>query len=455
MLVEKSMQAEPSAPANASPRGTLLLRVMETLEQAGIPICILHGYEQYPQTVGADVDCLVPPQFVPLALARALHLGADKSGARIVQWFEDGAHFIVLAGRDTDGSPVLLQLHVSSHYEMGGRTFFGAEEILESRRPKAGFWIPSAAMEFSCVLVNRLAKRKLTDDHARQLSALFSQDPAGCRERAENLLGAESARLVVQAADSGAWQPVLQNISELSREILASPCSRPAGKALARLTGKLRRWLRPRNGFHAVFLGPDGVGKSTTIEAFQRDLAPAFLHSAYLTFAPGLIPQKFAAPKPDGPHSLAPRSLPASLLKAAWWAVCYTAGYALTIRPTLARAGLVVNHRYLVDAIVDQKRYRYSGPVWLLKVIWAIAPKPDVVFLLDAAPEVIQKRKQEVPFAETARQVQAYRTVIGKLDIGKIIDGSQPRRQVASEVEWLVLDRMADRTERRFKLGGA
>ena len=105
---------------------------------------------------------------------------------------------------------------------------------------------------------------------------------------------------------------------------------------------------------------------------------------------------------------------------------------------------MVVNHRYLVDAIVDQKRYRYSGPVWLLRMIWAIAPKPDIVFLLDAAPEVIQKRKQEVPFAETAAQVQAYRSAIGNLPMGKIIDASLPKQQVAAEVEWIVLDRLAD-----------
>ena len=151
---------------------------------------------------------------------------------------------------------------------------------------------------------------------------------------------------------------------------------------------------------------------------------------------------------------LPPRSYPASLLKAAWWLVCYTLGYFLTIHPILARGGLVVNHRYLVDAIVDQKRYRYRGPVGILKFIWFIAPKPDVVFLLDAPTEVIQSRKQEVTFAETAAQVEAYRSAVGKLPIGKIIDASQPRPNVAAEVEWIVLDRLAERLAQRFSPGG-
>jgi thymidylate kinase len=92
--------------------------------------------------------------------------------------------------------------------------------------------------------------------------------------------------------------------------------------------------------------------------------------------------------------------------------------------------------------------------VGLLKLIWAIAPKPDVVFLLDAPPQVIQSRKQEVTFEETAAQVQAYRTAIGELPIGMIIDASQPRPKVAAEVEWIVLDRLAERVATRFSLKG-
>ena len=110
----------------------------------------------------------------------------------------------------------------------------------------------------------------------------------------------------------------------------------------------------------------------------------------------------------------------------------------------------MVNHRYLVDAIVDQRRYRYSGPVWLLKLIWKIAPKPDVVFLLDAPPELIQTRKQEVTLEETTRQVQAYRSVIATLPMGKVIDAAHPREQVATDVEWRVLDILAHRIGRKF-----
>src|SRR5207248_3547393 len=103
------------------------------------------------------------------------------------------------------------------------------------------------------------------------------------------------------------------------------------------------------------------------------------------------------------PHELPPRSYAASLLKAAWWSVCYTVGYLATVQPAKARASFVMNHRYLLDAMVDRRRYRYSGPQWLLKAIWTISPKPDLIILLDAGPQIIWARKKEVALEETIR----------------------------------------------------
>lgn len=441
------------AASETSPRGELLLRVMRAIERAGIPYCILHGHEKYPAQVEGDVDLLVPDEYLPRKLALALHENREEIGARIVQWFEDGAHFIVLAGRDEEGAPVLLQLHVSPRYEMAGRVFFNAEEILPGQRCERGFMIPAPDVEFACVLVNKLSKRQLTDLHGARLSAIYARDPRKCREQAERILGESGARMIATAAAGGDWHTVQQSLAPLREELLRR-AGRHAGNRVGRALAKVRRWMAPRNGLHVVFLGPDGVGKSTAIESFQREVSPAFLHSTYLTFAPGLLPGKLAPPKPNGPHSLPARSLPASLLKAAWWAVCYTAGYFASVYPTLARGGLVVNHRYLIDAIVDQKRYRYGGPVWLLRCIWAISPKPDMVVLLDAPPEIIQLRKQEVAFEETSRQVRAYRDTIGALPIGKTIDASQSAQKVAADAQWLALDFLASRVDRQFGWGG-
>ena len=92
-----------------------------------------------------------------------------------------------------------------------------------------------------------------------------------------------------------------------------------------------------------------------------------------------------------------------SLAKLGYWAVDYIVGYYLTIRPALARSTLVLFDRYLVDALIDPRRYRYGGPRWALEALWWAIPKPDLVVLLDAPTHVLRDRKQELPAEEIDR----------------------------------------------------
>lgn len=452
LAVEKLSISDSQPAAEPSAQGQMLLRVFQVLEEEAVHYCVLHGYGEYPTRVPSDVDLLIPKGISTRRLAQILHSNRHRLGAQIVQWFDDGAIFIVLAADQEHASPPMLQLHVSRNYAMAGRIFLSGEQIIQSRQRRGSFWVPAPAMEFAGVLINRICKNKLSDEHADRLSILFSQDPTGCSANVDRFVSAETARLITNAAKAENWERVRRLMPILRRELLHSRNTK-ADAPLAGFARRVRRWIRPKNGLHVVFLGPDGVGKSTVIETFQRDLEHAFLRSAYMTFAPSLIPAKLA-PKKSTPHELPPRSLPASYVKAAWWLICYTFGYFASVHTILARGGLVVNHRYLIDAIVDQKRYRYSGPVRLLRWIWAIAPKPDLVLLLDAPPEVIRKRKSELPIDEIAKQRERYRAVVTPLAYGHVINAAQPLEKVIADAEGLVLNHLARRVERRLAPGG-
>jgi thymidylate kinase len=438
---QTSIVPEITAPRSA---GALLSRVFALLDRVGVPFAVLHGYETYPYEVSGDVDMIVEPRWLA-QLPELLSAHRDELGAELVQQIDAGAQLLVLAAQWPEQPPVLLQLHTCSAYEMAGRTFYSAEEILASRVKRGSFSIPSPHIEFCCVLLNKLAKEKLSEAHQDRLTALWKQDEAGCESAVRQWLDHREVRLIDAAIASGDWRAVQFELPTLAR--LATSRGRRVGLAESarRLSSRIARWIRPNRGLHVVFLGPDGAGKSTIIERVEHDLHDAFLHHAYLTFAPGLIPGKFAAPKPGGPHSLPPRSLPASLAKAGWWLVCYTAGYLATVHPTRARGGLVINHRYLVDAIVDRKRYRYSGPVELLRAIWRIAPKPDVIILLDAAPEVIHARKKEVALEDIIAQRDGYKAIVGSLDYAYLISTDQSIDSAVAQVEGVLLDFCADR----------
>jgi thymidylate kinase len=445
-------QATPSS-AQSDARGAMLFRVFDVLERAGVPWCVLHGYQSWPAQIGADVDLLMHPRFLPRELAKLLHDNREQIGAEVVLWLNDGAHFIVLCGRVPGEPPCILQLHVSPDYSLGGRTFYKAEEILSSRVKRDSFWVPAPHIEFGCILVNRVIKQNLRPEHERRLTELAQQNPANCEREARRFFQPADVRLILQATRTGDWARVRHYSKDLLRGLMRGPGTHASGGAAARWARRLRRWVRPPCGLHLVFLGPDGVGKSTVIESVRSELSPIFLREKYLTFAPSLLPGRFEVLKPDGPHSLPPRSYPASLIKAAWWTLCYTAGYLISVHSTLARSGLVINHRYLPDAIVDPKRYRYSGPQWILRALWRVAPKPHLLFLLDAPPEVIQARKKEVAPEETMRQRDAYRAMAEPLPFARVIDNSRPLPEVVAQIEQIILGYLAARADRQLRVG--
>jgi len=110
-----------------------------------------------------------------------------------------------------------------------------------------------------------------------------------------------------------------------------------------------------------------------------------------------------------------------------------------------------MHDRHLIDALVDPKRYRYGGPMWLLRVIWRFVPQPDLIVLLDAPPEVLQARKQEVPFEESARQREAYRSLVRSMENGHVVDSTRPLEQVVGDVSDIILGSLSARIARRLR----
>ena len=442
---------EPTTPVDplAAARSATLVAAFDALDRAGVPYCVTHGYVGLPQVVSSDVDAVLTPADIVGPAPRALM--AAEPAVQLVQWFDDRACWAVVAGPAVDGVPALVQLHFSPGFEPDGVRCYPATDVLENRHRHNGIWAIEGATEFACVLANRVTKESLKEKHTTRLSALFKADPAGCERAIHRLWGGVSALNLLDAARTGRWNVVHPMLPELDQE-LRRRC-RGGGGGVGKWLRRIARWARPTSGLHVVFLGPDGVGKSTVIEAVKDALSPAFLNYSYQTFAPSLIPSKLQ-PKKDTPHQLPPRGLAASSLKAAWWCVCYTAGYYASVRPTVARAGLVVNHRYLPDAIVDPKRYRYSGPSWILQALWKVAPKPDLLFVLDAPAEVIQARKKEVAPAETARQREGYRAVAAELPNAHVISTDRLLAEVVGEVNGIVLKHMADRVARQVGAAG-
>lgn len=432
--------------------GRMLLRVFEALDRANMPYCVTHGYECYPQRVtSSDIDIIIPDAVRPSQLAALLHEGARAYGGG--ELVSRRGHYMVLASTNSDGSPCFLELDFRVYYDLGCLRIYTGKEVLESRRRYNQFWVPAPALEFGCYLARRIVKGYLNGMHGERLSRLYEQDRIGCQQQITRFWGGRRGALIASAACSHSWEPVCRLLVPLGIEIRAKAIlRRPLGvlsNCLRRLGRRMRLACRPEGGLNVVFLGPDGAGKSSVITAVAHDMVGAFARTRHYSFPPALLTRLLGRPERPftRPHELAPRSLINSIMRAScYWFVYYLLFYRAEVRLHLARSTLVLHDRHLVDALVDPKRYRYGGPMRLLRLIWWFVPKPHLVFLLDAPPEVLQGRKQEVPFIESARQRRAYRSLVESIANGHIIDAAQSLEQVVRAANEIILRCLAART---------
>jgi thymidylate kinase len=94
----------------------------------------------------------------------------------------------------------------------------------------------------------------------------------------------------------------------------------------------------------------------------------------------------------------------------------------------------VLFDRYHGDLLVDPRRYRYGGPMWLARLACRLMPQPDRVIFLDAEPVVLLSRKQEIDEASLARSRSGYVSLCATHPRFETIDASRPLDEVAALV---------------------
>ena len=197
---------------------------------------------------------------------------------------------------------------------------------------------------------------------------------------------------------------------------------------------RARAWLHP-NGLFCIVLGPDGVGKSTTIQRLQSELQTLLGPCTKQRWRPGVI--RKVAPETSNrmPHAKLQRGSIASMLSLLGLALDFSIGYVALAYPAMVRSETFIFDRYFHDLLIDPKRYRYAGPMWLPRYVSRFVPPRKAIFIiLDADEEVILRRKQELPLHELKRQRKAYRSFSSRMLNSMVVSTDRAVDEIVSEI---------------------
>lgn len=185
-----------------------------------------------------------------------------------------------------------------------------------------------------------------------------------------------------------------------------------------------------------AFLGCDGSGKSTVIERIDADLREQGIAVVRGHWRPAPFDAaRDSSGAADDPHGIAPRGTFGSIAKLGWLWFSWWAGWFRGLG-RCAKSGCVIFDRFHADLLVDPRRYRYGGPMALARLASALMPQPDLVVFLDAAPEVLFSRKQEVSLEILADSRKRYLTLCATHPRFRVIDAYRPVEEVVTAVRY-------------------
>ncbi len=421
--------------------------------------CVLSGYEDLPESFETDIDFMVSdrdfshmPRIIDQIARRTqarLFLAVDHEITGRAYWL------VCQSGSDL----TIVQPDSTADYRHFGSLWLRSSEVLAARRWNArGFWIPAAAHEFAYCLVKRLNKRTFKPEHGRKLHRLYIEDPSGCDRMIARFWKGSRRALLSRMAVSDDWAAMDAEHEALRKEMkrnTAESLWQRLASAPRRLRAFFKRIAHPTGGWIAI-MGPDGAGKSLVISALRQQLSSAFRTVRCFHLRPKLLRRSGPAEAVVAdPHGKPPRGRLLSIAKVLFMLADYLLGYLFQLAPAMMRSDMIIFDRYIYDLLVDSKRVRYGGPLWLLRLAARVVPRPDLVILLDAPAEVLWSRKQEVAFEEVVRQRERYLQVVGELPSAVVIDAAQFPSDVIGSVLSAIVEFYTERTARRLALDAA
>jgi len=416
----------------------LVTDVFTRWKNAGIAFVVLRNYQQLPHATNHDVDVLISPSQLGTAEEILLE-SARNTGFHLSNRAKFSPVSLFFFNPETSSQSQFDLFHTLN---WRGLTLLPTRPVLNWRIERGLFAIPHPVHEALNSLMGRLIYHGYVKENYKEfIQATFQRYPQESETKLRRMAGKKVAVKIAAAILENNWPAVEAQTNPLRRGLTFQRGFFRPLETLRQMLNDARRLterLFVPPGVTIVLLGPDGSGKSSVARRLIDELHGTFYKdkSLHVHWKPAVFLRKRRAERPatTDPHGQKPRAWLASQLALMYHWSEYFAGSITQFLPVLFRCGMVLIERHYYDFEIDPRRYRLRPPCGLVKFAFHCLPKPDLVFVLDAPPELLQARKPEVTPEESRRQREAYLTLAARLPNSRVIDCTQPLDAVVGSI---------------------
>ena len=424
----------------------LLFAFCQKLKQDGNAYAFLRGWEDLPEKIsGGDIDILVHD--------------ADSALAGLRSVFAEGvvitclsrrhkSYNVFIYGLKAPNTTVQIDLFQALHHR--GADYIDASACLKdasapSDKPDWLLTLPELTQTTIQLLNQYLIGAVLPAKTWGLYVKTARENRIALRKMLESAFGFPLASALVNCLSEKEHLRALRLRPQLVRYFYLSRY-RQWGQIVRYYLDEAKLAWSGKHVFTLAVLGPDGSGKTTLLFKLMKTLQGTAKILEMRHFLPQAVDPNDVkdATLPD-PHAKPDRNLFASLAKLGLFCAKYWLARAIPQR----LSKLIIYDRHAYDMLADPKRYRYSAPKWLTRLaIRYLFPQPDLLVILGGDAEVIHKRKEEVPLAETKLQLSRYEALRTLAPRAYSIDTRQSKAAVHQEALAAILREMQEKGAR-------
>lgn len=446
----------------------ILSKYFVYLNEANIRWFIIRGYQGLPQTNSSkDVDVMI-------------EVGKQKKAAELLRktFVEHGltrihedvfGHIHCYIGTNTE-EETAIHIDLVEGYISKGFEIFTFDELYEYVIDYNNMKVLDDFMNGIMLLVYKIFgyhNAKLKSSYQKEILKAYQNYHNDFVAMLRKLVGEKLGERICGLIETGDFQKIVQLEPEFTKRLkYYTFCKQPRKTiryVVEFLSQKINRIIFSYKKHAKVFavLAPDGTGKTTFLETLLEKMNYYYVNNEYdqrfhvYHFRPEILPnlgqvgEKAGVMKQDtdftNPHRSKPASPLSSLVRIAYYTFDYIIGWQKCIRNDVHYDRYSVFDRYSYDLIVDPRRTKLNLPTWVRKFFVALTPQPEVVFCLDADPQVIYARKQELTLEEIERQVGEYRKLAASNPKRFVkINAENKPEEMAKEAVCILLDKFTD-----------